>query len=316
MSDSSRTQLLIHPETAFAEAIVSPMPTTKLRYTKSSLAHKNITVISEEIRSDRQRSDLALVGFDTSGDITHEVSFGSYFETFLQAALCGTWTANVLTNGVVNRSMLIEAGFLDIGKYIRYQGMTVDKLSLDVASQKIVLSTTTFMGSKGSAASTSMAGATTPTADGANTVMRAGDLIHILSSGGSNLEIAGVSCKQIKLDIANNLRRRDLVTQYATDDFGRGVMDITGTIDTYFKDVVIFNQFVANGLFAVRFQLTDPLLTAVANTYQFTLPRLKLTDAPVPVPGVDQDIMQTLSFRALLDTGVGYTVSVDKSIIV
>ena len=123
----------------------------------------------------------------------------------------------------------------------------------------------------------------------------------------------GIKASAIRLTINNNMRERPLATQYYTDDFGRGALEITGTIDTYFQDILIFNQFRTNGLFAVRFSLRDPDLVS-SNTYQITLPKLKVSGAPTPTPGIEQDIMQTIAFRALIDTSLGYTIDVQRAL--
>jgi len=321
MSNASRVQLIYKAETAFAESPAANPATKLVRFTQSSLVDKILSVISEEIRSDRQRTDLALVGYDASGDVTCEASYGlQAFEDWLEAALGGTWATNALKNGVTERSFLIEQGHLDITKFIRYFGMTVGKFSLDITFQQIVKFTASFMGcpkpNTGAATATAdatIAGTTTPTAATGNPPMRAGDLIDFANVGGSNMELAGVKGRSLKLDIENNLRRRDLVTQYNVDSFGYGVQEITGTIETYFNDRLILQQFIDNGLFGIKFKMIDPVLVS-ANSYVVTLPKLKLTDAPVPVPGVESDCYQTLTFRALLDTGVGYTMNVDRAV--
>jgi hypothetical protein len=322
MSDASRVQLIYKAETVFAESPAVNPATKLIRFNSSSMVDKILSVISEEIRSDRQRTDLALVGYDASGDITSEASYAlQWFDDSLEAALGGTWASNALKNGTAIRSFLIEQGHLDLTKFIRYFGMTVDKFSLDITYQQIVKFVVTMMGcpkpitgAATATASATIAGTTTPTAATANPPMRAGDLIDFSNVGGSNMELAGVKGRSLKLDIANNLRRRDLVTQYNVDSFGYGVQEITGTIETYFADVLILQQFIDNGLFGIKFKMIDPVITAAANSYVVTLPKLKLTDAPVPVPGVESDCFQTLTFRALLDTGVGYTINVDRAV--
>lgn len=92
MSDSSRAQLLISPETVFNEVpATGPGPSMqKLRFLKESIVGKNSTEISQEIRSDRSRSDLLLVGQDVSGAVDFELSAIS-FDALLEAAICGTW---------------------------------------------------------------------------------------------------------------------------------------------------------------------------------------------------------------------------------
>ena len=61
-----------------------------LRTTAIDLAGKPSTVVSEEIRDDRQISDLILVGQSTEGGFSAELSAGS-FDSLLEAMLFGTW---------------------------------------------------------------------------------------------------------------------------------------------------------------------------------------------------------------------------------
>ncbi len=313
MSDSSRTRIIFYKETVFSETPPANVATKLLRFTKSSLEEKNITVVSEEIRSDRQRTDHPLVGFDASGDITMEAIYASHLDDFLEAALCGTWTSDVLVNGTTNRSFCIEQGHLDIGKYFRFHGEVVNKLALVINTQKIVQVTTSFMGARADAASVSIAGTTTPTAETTNEPMRAGDLIQLSAVGGSNYELDVVSATALTMDILNNVRRHDVINAYALDSFGYGVMDITGTLNTYLKDIAIFNQYVTDGLFSLAFKMVDPLLVT-ANSYVVTIPRIKVSAATQPITGVDADVMQGLTWQALYDPGVGYTIHIGRNV--
>lgn len=319
MSDASRTRLLIRPETAWAENPPANAPTTRLRFTGENLGIRKTTVLSDEIRSDRQRTDMPLVGIDAAGDINMEAIYGAEFDLILQAALCGAWgtpSANNLRNGVTNRSFGIEAGFLDIAKYIYFRGCIPSKFALDIAARQIVKVSTSWMGQRGVPAGTSIAGTTTPTEPTANAPMKAGSGISILDSGTANEEFAGVTARRITIDIANTLRARELATSEYGAEPGRSVMEITGTIETYFDDIVRYQAFLANAFFAAKFRITDLGIVAAANTYEFTLPTMKISDAPVEIPGNEADIMQTFSWRALLDPAVGYAMNVERGIVV
>lgn len=392
MSDSSRARLLRRTaaESAFAETPGANPATTLMRFKRESLNIQNATVVSEEIRADRQRADLALVGQNAAGDILQEVSFRGDIETWLEAALCGAWAptsaasvadavttsgsptvtsataafavgdvgspisgtgipansyigvrnsatsiglssspvvntpvnasasgsgvtitmgsrAATLRNGTTNRSFNLEKGFMDISRFMELRGAVVNRFALDITARQIAQMTTSFMAAKMLAAHTSLAGSTAPTNPNVNQVIRAGDLISLTSAGTANTELVGYSARRITLDINNNLRAHELVTQYATDDYGRGVMDITGTLETFFKDDVAYAAFLANAFFALRFTIKDPALNI---GYQFTLPNIKVTDAPADTPGVDADVMQPISWRALVDPAVGYAIDV------
>jgi hypothetical protein len=64
-----------------------------LRTTSSNLSASPQTVVTEEIRSDRQVADLVLVGQQAQGDIAAELSFRSHDDD-LEEALQSTWQNN------------------------------------------------------------------------------------------------------------------------------------------------------------------------------------------------------------------------------
>jgi len=313
-ADSSRSRLIFLQEGAFAETPASNPATTIMRFKSESLKHNNVTVVSEEIRADRQRSDLILVGFDTSGDIGMELSYGN-FDWLMEAVLCSSgWSTDIITNGVTNRSFLIEKGFLDIGQYIQFRGSVINTLAIDATSRRIVQLTAGIMGSQAFAGGTSVAGTTTPTDPLDTEVIASGTDITFQAVGGVGpVELNDVFSKEIKLTINNNCRIRDVVTQPQTEDLGRGVMDITGSFNAYFEDLTAYNAFLANGFCQIAFTFADPT-TPAGQTYRVTLPRIKLPDANPNIGGVDADVMQTVPFRALDDPDVGYSIQIERGV--
>lgn len=93
MSDANRTALRYVEESAFG-AIPATPPFRDLRYTASSLAYTPNTVTSSEIRSDRQITDLVLVGFEASGNTNHEISFEA-FDDLLEGAFFSDWSYKI-----------------------------------------------------------------------------------------------------------------------------------------------------------------------------------------------------------------------------
>ena len=89
MSDSNLSTLAFQEEPRWNVA-PTPLNLQRLRFTKETLDHKKGTVLSNEIRGDRQRSDLVEVSQDGAGDITAEFS-GNTYDAFLQAALMSTF---------------------------------------------------------------------------------------------------------------------------------------------------------------------------------------------------------------------------------
>jgi len=94
MSDANRVQLAYVEESTFGEQETGSNLQI-LRYNSESLKQDMATTISEEIRSDRQISDVARIGLSASGDISFELSYGS-FDDFLKAALLASdWSTEI-----------------------------------------------------------------------------------------------------------------------------------------------------------------------------------------------------------------------------
>jgi hypothetical protein len=285
--------------------------TTRVRFTGESLHHRNTTVISEEIRSDRQRSDLILVGYDVDGDINFELSY-SNFDWAMEAVLCGTWTTNVLNNGVLPKSFCLEKGFLDITKYVSYRGCIINAMTLNIVARRQVTGTIGIMGQKGYPLATSICGTTPPTEPTGNEVMAAGTNIKMFAGGSANIDLNDLAIREITLAINNNGRLRELATTPYTDNFGKGAMEITGTLNAYFADIAHYSEFIAGAIFELVWTISDP--SDNTKSYRFTIPRLKITDSNATMPGVDADAMQPITWRALLDAGVGYAIKIERAV--
>jgi len=101
MSDSSSTQLFYRAENTWGEdptVASSPLlPLRELRFTNESLNFSALTAVSEEIRSDRQVSDIIRTGVETGGDVGIEFSFGAHDDLF-EGALYNDWSSVVDSN--------------------------------------------------------------------------------------------------------------------------------------------------------------------------------------------------------------------------
>lgn len=87
MSDANRATLLSIAEATWGATPATPNMTF-VRMTGESLTHAKATVISDEIRPDRQVADLVKVGASASGEVKTELNFTD-FQAFIAAALFG-----------------------------------------------------------------------------------------------------------------------------------------------------------------------------------------------------------------------------------
>lgn len=296
------------------ETVPGVTPTTgdpqDLRMTGESLKFNITTETSQEIRADRQVSDLIQTGADASGDINFELSAGTYDE-FMAAALCNEWVddgtdpnVSTLVNGVTENSYTLEQGFTDIGQYIAHRGMSVDTMNLEAATEAILTGSFTFMGMDSERkTATQLPG--TPIAAPTTEVM---DSV----SGFANLSVAGkpypCGISRVTLNVANNLRSQRALGKLGACAVLLGTQQITGEITAYFADGEMYDKYVKNQDLSLTWTLSDK----AGNSYKFTLPRIKFTDGTVNAGGLDQDVELTLPYQGLVDAN-GVTLEITRT---
>lgn len=95
MSDANTSALAFQREITWGQLPVSPA-LKLIRMTGEAIAHEKETIQSEEIRADRQISDLAQVGAQASGSFSFELSY-SDFKAWWENALFSTISTFTLT---------------------------------------------------------------------------------------------------------------------------------------------------------------------------------------------------------------------------
>jgi hypothetical protein len=94
LQSTNRVKLSRAREATFGVIPTNPVFNTK-RETSSGLSSAPQTVVSSEIRSDRQVTDLIFLGYQAGGAVAGELSFKSYDDEF-EEALQGTWSNSPL----------------------------------------------------------------------------------------------------------------------------------------------------------------------------------------------------------------------------
>lgn len=161
-ADANRTGLRYVAETTWGITPASPTMQA-LRFTGESLDHNVGTVKSNEIRADRNSSDLVAVSMSNAGGFNFELSYGT-LDTILESVFFNPWDANVLKNGVTQKSLTIERAHLDVMQFFRFPGMVANTFNLDVTAEQIVTGSVDFMGKDCTLAQTSLAANIAPVA--------------------------------------------------------------------------------------------------------------------------------------------------------
>jgi hypothetical protein len=130
MSDANTSSVAFQRETTWGVLPVSPALKLQ-RHTGESIIHAKDTVVSEEIRSDRQTADMVEVGSNASGGMNFELSYTD-FQHWMEAALFNTiQTLSIVgltASGVASTQVITAAAAsftaVQVGSYVKITGFT------------------------------------------------------------------------------------------------------------------------------------------------------------------------------------------------
>lgn len=152
MANGSQHSMAYVAESTFGTTPTSPV-FKPIRHKGTTLALNKDTFQSEELRSDRQITDVRHGVFDVKGDVNVEFSYDS-FDDMLEAALGGTWTptktasiatiaatattftratGSFLTDTFANNDIIITSGFSTAGNNGRFRITNAAALTLTVS---------------------------------------------------------------------------------------------------------------------------------------------------------------------------------------
>lgn len=210
-----------------------------------------------------------------------------------------------LSNGSTMRSFSIEKAMLDVNQFFMYRGMNASKLSMSFQSGAIVTGSLDFMG-KDSVRGVATGLPGTPIASAAYDVMNAVSGVGNILESGSPL--ANTFIKSLKLDLDNKLRGRDAIGVLGYADVAPGTLAVTGEMEVYLADGAMYDKFINNTASSIIWTMKD----GAGNGYAITLPKIKYSDAKVQAGGLDQDVMLSMPFTALMDTTLNKTILLDR----
>ncbi|MFA0813361.1 phage tail tube protein [Microbulbifer epialgicus] len=301
MADGSQHSMAYVAESTYG--VTPATPTFKaIRNTGTTLALTKEGSASEELRSDRQITDYRHMNKSVGGDISINLSYGS-FDDLLEGATMGTWTGDKLVVGTTRRSFTIERKFGDIPDkpYHRYTGCEVNTLNLTVAPGARVSGSFGIMGKNMTPEAAALSGADYE----AETTTQVFDSFKgVIKEGSTGLAVV----TEVTLTLENGLESRFVVGSDTTIQPGAGRSNVTGQLSAYFENSTLLEKFLNESASSLEFSLVD----AAGNTYLFTLPKIKYTGGQVDVSG-EGAIILPLPFQAVYDETKGTNLIIERT---
>lgn len=261
-----------------------------LRLTGNALTPTVNTQVSDEITDTRLSQGSVATSIDIGGDLTAELSFGS-FDQLLEAAFYGTWTGDVLSVGDTRHTFSIAKGYDDVGVYGVFKGAHVSTFALDIPSDGKITATFNmacldYEDSEDPIVVSPNASTTTPFLSNNN-------VGTILVNGQSLEGVACVSAMTVNLD--NSLQTQRCL---GSDSLGPGAhiateAAITGSITLAWSKRAweIWKNTFTRAPIGVVFPITDSL----GNQYTFNFPAVEV-DGELPNGGKRDLIEATLNY--------------------
>jgi len=218
-----------------------------------------------------------------------------------------TIKGSYLRNGTTEHSYSVirsHAG-LATGQHFTFLGQVINTFNIAAQAGAILTGSFDFMGAAGSLAQNSSQ-ALVATAAGTNVVLSAVSNVAEVKEGGS--DVASCLVQGLDFTLANNVRGLKALATLGNCDIGVGKCDVTGTLTAYFKDNSLYDKYLAGTPSSVSYKVED----ASGNAYIIDMPQIEFETDGINVGGQDQDVMETLGFRAYRDPTYGYTLQMSK----
>lgn len=209
---------------------------------------------------------------------------------------------------IVKKSMSMETGFTDVGKYLGHNGLRLSSFTQTIVPGEIVKGKLAFMGRETRALDATELGNT-----GSYTVLdTTTDEIFNGTSNVDNIARNGsaLTTAILKIDINGDagLRSQPAVGAKFPAGIGYGRFSLKGTFVAYFQNFDLYRDFLNHATSSLSWDMKD----LDWNKYFFTIPSIKYTASPLPLDGIDKDVTTTISWTAQRDAALATMFMVDR----
>lgn len=288
IASGSRHRLAAIAEVTYGTTPATPA-FTSLRHNSCNIGLSKDAVESEEIRGDRQITCFRHGNKSVGGDIEGELVYGEY-DSLIEAALCGTWSTDVLKAGTTRRSFTVERTFQDITQYMRYTGCEVNTMSISIAPNSMIGVSFGFIGKDQSIAQTAIAGSSY---SALTDTCQFDSFTATINEGGSPIALV----TEMEVTLENGIEPQFVVGSSTTLRPSIGRCNVTGSITVYLEDQAMLTKFQNETESSLDITMTDP----DGNTFQIEIPKLKYNSGQPDVSG-EGSVTVSMDFQAIYDS--------------
>jgi hypothetical protein len=213
-----------------------------------------------------------------------------------------------LSTVITPQSSTIETRFFDVQQSFITDGLRTGGVTFNISSNAILTGSIKIEGRetqrKATAKLSNTANYTVLDANSCENVSATAN-VGALKSNGVPLTTA---IKSIEMSIEGNLRQQQAVGSKFPVGIAAGRLNVTGKLDAYFADGLMYDHFLEHDTVSLQFPVTD----VDGNTYYFTVPAFKVLSDPVAPGGIDQDVMEQMEFTAFRDGATKCMIQIDR----
>jgi len=303
-AQGSRSVLAFIKETSFGVLPATPV-LQNIPYKTHSLTLTKERLQGADILGDRLPTVDRHGNRQAGGSLEVDLRAGVY-DSFLEAAMFGEFTADVLKVGTTPSFLFLEDGALDISQYRKFSGMGVSQMSINMAPNQMIQTTFEMVGQD-------MEQATTTTSTSAALAASLNEPFDsysglIYDGGITSGDAIGV-VSAMNFSVQNSLAPTFVIGSDTTPQLEFGQAVVEGTMTVYYENAALINKFLNETQSSVRVVVDDPTGT---NAMTFDFPRVKYNGATVPVANPQSRFIE-IPFVALKETSTGSNLVITRS---
>jgi Phage tail tube protein len=304
-AQGSRSALAYATEVTYGTSPTLSPPTTNMKYLPFSthtLDMSKVLIEGQDIRADRMPRHVRHGTREAAGDIVCEFRKAD-FDPFLESVMMGAWATNVLKTGTTQKFFSIEDQQYDIDQHRLFTGMSVSRMVFDIAPDRMVGCTMSFVGKDMAVSATRYVDTTNPDAYSTNEPMDSFN--GALNEGGGALAYATA----LQFTIENGTQNVKVVGSPTSYEAEYGMARVTGTLTLRYVNATLLQKFIAETASTISIEVDD---RTNANPYTFLFPNVKYTGGALPV-NTPQGRLITMPFVALYDVAENTNLKITRT---